>query len=886
MNQLNDDPSGLFAARVYRRVRALPGTLVALAAVALLGACSGGGNIDIGSGQSAAPGQIDFPIAYVKRSIPNPMDDDARDLRTFFVDADVFVKDRADASVAERNITDRVTRTGMWDVRDLDVSADGRKLVFALRGPMIPNGDEEDQPTWNLWEYTFATDTLKRLITSNIIAEEGHDVAPHYLPDGRIVFSSTRQRAAKAVLLDEGKPQFDAQTEDRREPSFVLHVMNADGTGLKQISFGQSHDMDPTVLMNGRVLWSRWDTAPGRSAIHLYTANPDGSDVQLHYGALSHLTGTNNGEVHFFKPREMPDGKVLALIRPYTDADYGGDLAIIDTKTFVENAQPVLASAGLQGPAQRGATGNDVRTIPGVSPGGRFSAAFPLWDGSGRIAVSWTPCRALLGGQVRACTDDVLRDPGVTSAPPLYSLWMYDTNKRAFLPLTPPEADRMITDIVVAQPRTAPVVILDRTPGVDVNADLVSEGVGVLDIKSVYDFDGVDTAVPNIATVANPGQRTPTQRLARFVRLEKAVSLPDDDVLDIDGSAFGASNFMREILGYAMVEPDGSVRMKVPANVSFQISILDGEGKRYSPLHRNWLQVRPGEVLSCNGCHVRAAQNPRSHGRAGLFAPVYNGAAGGSFPGADPSLAPQAGETMAQTRSRLSCLLSGPDKCKSIQPSVDVLFEDIWTTPAASAGRAKEPAFAWKYADLTTPAPTTPDCGVRWSSLCRITINYIRQIHPLWSAPRTATVGGVPNTNVACTSCHSPVDAANAVRVPAGQLDLSDGPSDDDAQQFKAYRELLFTDNAQEVNMGALRDILVTTGVDPVTGLPQQQTVPVAPSAAASNARGSTRFFARFGAGGTHASYLSPAELRLLAEWLDIGAQYFNNPFDPAVPLN
>ena len=36
----------------------------------------------------------------------------------------------------------------------------------------------------------------------------------------------------------------------------------------------------------------------------------------------------------------------------------------------------------------------------------------------------------------------------------------------------------------------------------------------------------------------------------------------------------------------------------------------------------------------------------------------------------------------------------------------------------------------------------------------------------------------------------------------------------------------------------------------------------------------------------THAGYLSPAELRLLSEWLDIGAQYFNNPFDPAVPVN
>ena len=40
------------------------------------------------------------------------------------------------------------------------------------------------------------------------------------------------------------------------------------------------------------------------------------------------------------------------------------------------------------------------------------------------------------------------------------------------------------------------------------------------------------------------------------------------------------------------------------------------------------------------------------------------------------------------------------------------------------------------------------------------------------------------------------------------------------------------------------------------------------------------------GSGSTHAGYMSPAELRLLSEWLDIGAQYFNNPFDPKVPVN
>jgi hypothetical protein len=41
----------------------------------------------------------------------------------------------------------------------------------------------------------------------------------------------------------------------------------------------------------------------------------------------------------------------------------------------------------------------------------------------------------------------------------------------------------------------------------------------------------------------------------------------------------------------------------------------------------------------------------------------------------------------------------------------------------------------------------------------------------------------------------------------------------------------------------------------------------------------SQAFFSRFAPGGSHEGYLSPAELRLLSEWLDIGAQYYNDPF-------
>jgi hypothetical protein len=156
---------------------------------------------------------------------------------------------------------------------------------------------------------------------------------------------------------------------------------------------------------------------------------------------------------------------------------------------------------------------------------------------------------------------------------------------------------------------------------------------------------GVDQArttagtATSIANVSNPSLAQYGSRLARFVRIEKPVSIPDDDdIADPDNSAFGPTGVMREIVAYAPVEPDGSVRMKVPANVAFQISVLDQNGRRFSPVHRSWLQVRPGEVMECNGCHVRnaatATTTPMVHGRKGLFNAVNTGGPAGPFPGA------------------------------------------------------------------------------------------------------------------------------------------------------------------------------------------------------------------------------------------------------------
>jgi hypothetical protein len=860
----------------------------AVALLTLVAGCSGGGSVNVGSGQTPDPATVDFPIFYVKRTIPEDTDD-LRQLRDTLAAANLFKRDRAAPGAIETNITGRITLEENYDVKDVDVSFDGLKVAFAMRGPLDDNQDEEDPPTWEIWEYDIATDDLHRVIRSDTIAAEGNDVSPHYLPDGRIVFSSTRQRTSKAILLDENKPQFEAQTDDRSEAAFVLHVMNGDGSDIHQISFNQSHDRDATVTTNGRLVWSRWDRAPGNDGIHLYSANPDGTDLQLLYGANSHTTGTSPTQpIQFVRPREMQDGRILTLVRPNMDADFGGDLVIIDTSTYVENAQPTLASAGMVGPAQTRATTNDVRTVEGPSPGGRFNSGFPLWDGTNRILTSWSQCRLLDGTTTPAtivpCTDDRLADPNAQVAPPIYSVWMFDPGQNTLLPIMTPTEDVMITDVVAAQPRALPAVILDQiiTPG-SLESTLVSEGVGVLSIQSVYDFDGVDIASPDIATVRSLPASDP-RRTARFIRIEKPVSQPDDDVRDIDNAAFGVTGFMREILGYAPIEPDGSVKVKVPANVAFQFSIVDANGRRIqdSPIHSNWLQLRPGETRECNGCHRPATQaNPSSHGRSGLFASVNPGAPGTGqpfFAGGSATISPDQGETMAQARARQSCT-SGTPRCADLNLNMAPVFTDVWTDPAQRTPDPDITNLSYVDTTFTTTPPTAAACITAWAST-------------LWDKPRIIDDGmGVVLADNTCSraGCHNTTNDMAMPMVPAADLDLQAVASDEQQLQLRSYRELFFTDNQQVVNMGALQDLLVP-GPPDQNGNPTQVTVGVGPYLNAGSARGarSAAFLARFapGSGTTHAGYLSAAELRLLSEWLDIGAQYFNNPFDPAVPVN
>ncbi len=213
---------------------------------------------------------------------------------------------------------------GLGAVRDVEISYDGASLVFAMRFPFDPDLDEEDLPTWNIWQYTFETETLERVIVSPNMAEIGHDIMPKYLPDGRIIFASTRQTQSQAVLTDESlmsnKQTFIAIDEDRNEFAFNLHVMDADGTELSRCPITRA-TISTLRLSNGQIVFSRWDHAGVNDSVNLYRMNPDGSNLEMLYGQASHDTGTNGETIQFMQPRELEDGRIMALIRPFTDTE-------------------------------------------------------------------------------------------------------------------------------------------------------------------------------------------------------------------------------------------------------------------------------------------------------------------------------------------------------------------------------------------------------------------------------------------------------------------------------------------------------------------------------------------------------------------------------------
>ena len=225
--------------------------------------------------------------------------------------------------------------------------------------------------------------------------------------------------------------------------------------------------------------------------------------------------------------------------------------------------------------------------------------------------------------------------------------------------------------------------------------------------------------------------------------------------------ALGETEFeMQQILGYAPIEPDGSFKLVVPADTPIGLAVVNDKGEAFQT-HTNWIQVRPGERRTCDGCH-----SPRRGGA------INSGAIANTVPsGIKTTLAAshQSGETMAGTRTRLD-----PNALKLVP---DMVFTDYWAD-TTKPGITARPSITLKYTGNPNPADdlvtAVPVNGL---------VNYPTHVAPLWTRNRGA------NT---CTACHND---------PA-KLDLS--ASTAGTGRTQSYEEIMLGDPQ----------------FDPVTGLP------------------------------------------------------------------
>jgi len=836
-------------------------------------------------------------IAYVKRtsfSVDELVRRDISDITAFQPGSALFYQVGSVGNATIINVSDQAfinadQTVDPYDVKDIETSSDGKFLLFSLRAPQIENVDEDKQPTWNIWQYEIATQTLTRVIMSDILAEQGHDTSPYYLPDGRIVFSSTRQSGNKSILLDEGKPQYEALDDERNQFSSLLHVMNNDGSNIRQISYGQGHDINPIVLNNGKILFSRWEQRSANNGISLYQIDSDGKSLELVYGRHSHEQFDT--DVQFIRPREMPDGSILIGIKSIEAASFSTHFVTVDIAQYIDNNQLVDDALPTDIQAQ-------TEVLFGVSPlndeislEGQFNSAVPLFDGTDRLIIGWNPCRIVdpsNNTNFLPCSAENILLPDIEAAPPLLGYWLYNRDTDIQTPLVLANEGDFFDEIIALEDKSFP----DSTETSAQNAEAISleiNDMAILDIRSVYDLSGIDSANPNLSTLADSSLSVRNDRRAQFLRVIKPVSIPDDNILNFSNRAFGRSSAqsMRDILGYIPIEPDGSVRFKMPANIAFSIEILDEQGMRFSQRHENWLQLAPGEIRECNGCHTAQSRSPHGLINRGVTALNQGALDNGSFAGSNDAFIAQTGETMAQTRSRIA-------GTSLLSPNLN--YVDVWSDVTE---RVADPSTSLSYDDLVTEKPISDNCQIEWKNNCRVSIHFPVHIQPLLELDRPVfdDSGLVEVAQNSCISCHSPIDNEGVVRVPSGQLDLSSTDSSEVAFFTTSYRELLFNDNEQAVIDGVLLDRLVPqldNEGNPVFELDEEgelvldsdeqpimifETVNIRSPLSVAGAANSDNFFDLFTSGASHENRLTDAELRLIAEWVDLGAQYYNNPF-------
>ena len=438
-------------------------------------------------------------------------------------------------------VEETLVQTDEGVIRNPDVSWDGKRILFSMK-----KADVTDD--YHLYEYDLAA-AKTRQITQGLgfVDYEGC-----YLPSGDILFNSTRCIQTVDCWWTEVSN---------------MYTCNKDGQYMRRLAFDQVHDNFPTVMSDGRIVYTRWEYNDRGQLFPqpLFQMNQDGTFQTEFYGNNSWFPTT------ILHARGIPGTTQIIATLTGHHSHQAGKIAIIDPSKGREENQGVQLVAPLRDtPAVHiDAYGQD---------GDLFDYPYPI--NKNQFLVSYLPKG--LGAPQPQAFGIYLMD--TTGGRELLS-WDSKISSNQPIPLNA---------------RPLPVI---KPSAVD-----YTKNTGTYYLHDIYSGPGLK------------GISRGTVKKLRVVGLEyRAAGVKANYNAGPAGSAtvstpVGVDNTSwdpKTVLGEATIHEDGSAMFEVPVRRPVYFQAVDAKGEVVQTM-RSWTTLQPGEKFSCMGCHEAKNSAPFS----------------------------------------------------------------------------------------------------------------------------------------------------------------------------------------------------------------------------------------------------------------------------------
>jgi hypothetical protein len=465
--------------------------------------------------------------------------------------------------------TDLLAKTDVV-IRDPCISFDGKKVLFAISG----KGAGKGYKIYEMDISNLASPGTPKQITVDEpgLSDNAFTVAdfePCYLPNGDIMFTSTRNYGI---------------VDCASEPSTNMFLMSGDGKYMRQVGYDQVNTFYPVLLEDGEVLYTRWEYNDRdlTNAMGLFTMYPDGSHQTEYFGNQTSWPFT---QIHA-RPVPGSKGSKVMCVAGGHHGPYSGELMLIDRNKGTNGK----ASITMIAPKRE--TKPDVSKTD-ISMGNvNFLFQNPLPLDENNFIVSWRKSESETNYKLYFMNIDGSREllasaSQSVSQPVLVKAW-----------------DKIPSKIMV-QANYKDSVGSFTMQDVSVGEGMKGVAKGVAKKLRVV-------AISYRAAGGNTGMASGQGPSGSFT---PAITCPI--------ATYGCSFEAKTVLGEANIYPDGSAAFTVPARTPVYFQVLDSMGYCIATM-RSWSTLMPGEKFACVGCHEDKITTPppSGAGQAGTPKPL------------------------------------------------------------------------------------------------------------------------------------------------------------------------------------------------------------------------------------------------------------------------